>query len=160
MRRTVLALLLLLPVATPAADKDEPLHISAKHVELDERRGTAVYSGEVVVTQGSLVIEAERVEATAPKRRAEVLRAFGAPARARARLEGHAEDTRLEARRIEYRTGTRLLELTGDAVVEEGRDRFAAPIVRYDLANQSLQASGEKEGRVTAVFHPRPNDQP
>lgn len=170
----ILGLLLLAPGGASALDDDreQPLHINARHVELDQRTGLAVYRGAVVVTQGSLEIRAERLEVHTRAGQSERLRAWGTPARARMRPQGEAQDVHLSAAQIDYRVGTRVAELIGEAVVEQGPNRFAAPRARFDLANQSVTAGGtapaegagapgaETAGRVSAVYRPAPAPTP
>jgi lipopolysaccharide export system protein LptA len=139
-------------------DREQPLRINARHVELDQRTGLALYRGDVIVTQGSLEIRAERLEVHARAGRAERLRAWGTPARVRMRPQGETEDVRLFALQIDYRVDARVAELTGEAIIEQGPNRFLAPRARFDLANQSAEAGGapgaEGGGRVSAVYHP------
>ncbi len=175
MRQRLAALLLLLSAATAAAEQvapetppsvpngllpraaknDEPIHVRANHVELDKLRGTVNYRGAVVVTQGDFTIAADRIEAVSRDGKDEALRAFGAPARAKAALASQPEETRLQAAEIEYQVATRVLELTGEAVVEQGSQRLTAHHIRYDLVGQDLRAKGRDAQRITAVYHPR-----
>nr|MBO2512266.1 lipopolysaccharide transport periplasmic protein LptA [Gammaproteobacteria bacterium] len=45
------------------SDRDQPIRIQADSAELDERKGTAVYRGDVVITQGTLKITGDTVTA-------------------------------------------------------------------------------------------------
>jgi lipopolysaccharide export system protein LptA len=136
------------------SDRNQPINVRARHVEADQRTGLAVYRGNVVVTQGSLVLHAERLEVKTRDGRSEWMRAFGSPARARMQPEAGAEEVHLSAARIDYDAVAHVAELRGDAIVTQGRNRFAAPYARYDLAAETLQANSEDERRVSAIYYP------
>lgn len=162
MRLSALGLtgLLLTSVFPPAmaleSDRDQPLKASASHVEFDNKRNVAVYRGNVKISQGSLLLEGDRVEVRSlPAGGVETVQATGTPARMSVQLEGRAERTTIVANRIDYDVSARVLELTGGVTVEQGRERFVAPSVRYELDAQSLQAAGDDTQRVTAIIYPR-----
>ncbi len=66
MNRFALLPLLTLPLSSPLQalpdDKDQPIEITSESAELRDQEGYAVYSGSVRMTQGSLEIDADKIE--------------------------------------------------------------------------------------------------
>ncbi|HEY8555092.1 MAG TPA: lipopolysaccharide transport periplasmic protein LptA [Burkholderiales bacterium] len=150
----VLALAVLaVPADARTRDVDQPIHIRAQRVEANEKTGVSVYRGDVVLTQGSLRLEADRLEVQLRGGSTERIRAWGKPARLRSRTES-GEDIRASAERIEYRAAERLLDLYGDVELYRGADLLTGAIVHYALDRGTFTAESEKDGRVTAVIQP------
>jgi lipopolysaccharide export system protein LptA len=59
-----------IPAAIDAADtnKNEPIKVYAQTMEIDDRAGTALYRGDVSLTDGVLSIKADKIETIAPKK--------------------------------------------------------------------------------------------
>jgi len=150
------ALALAVLAASAAAltgDADQPIHIRARRVEANEKTGVSTYRGDVVLTQGSLRLEADRLEVQVRGGSTERIRAWGKPARLRSRTDS-GEDIRARAERIEYRAGERLLDLYGDVELHRGADLLTGAVVHYALDRGTFTAESEKDGRVTAVIQP------
>ncbi|OGI48986.1 MAG: lipopolysaccharide transport periplasmic protein LptA [Candidatus Muproteobacteria bacterium RBG_16_65_34] len=141
------------------SDKDAPIHIDAKHVDLNEKTQIAVYRGNVVLTQGTFRLEAERLEVRARNYKARVVNAWGAPVRLKVRPDDRDEDAHAAAMRLTYNVDQREVELSGEALLRQGEDEFRAAVIHYDLDEQLLTAVGgsgaETEERVHAVIYPK-----
>src|SRR3972149_7197307 len=124
------------------SDKDAPIHIDAKHVDLNEKTQIAVYRGNVVLTQGTFRLEAERLEVRARNYKARVVNAWGAPVRLKVRPDDRDEDAHAAAMRLTYNVDQREVELSGEALLRQGEDEFRAAVIDYDLDEQRLTAVG------------------
>lgn len=177
-RLPVIAVLLLWP-ASPlfalSSDRDQPFVVNARHIEADEKTGVAVYRGHVTLDQGSLHLEADRLEVRRRDGQAESLLATGNPVRARTRPDNQEAELHLSARRLEYHRPTHYLVLTGnpvlwqgekritarcieyndlfeqadlygDVILDRGEDRLHAPYLRYDVQEDRMQASAQPQG--------------
>ncbi|HIG36794.1 MAG TPA: lipopolysaccharide transport periplasmic protein LptA, partial [Oceanospirillaceae bacterium] len=51
-------------VAALDSDREQPIQIAADAAELNEGKGFSIYSGNVIITQGTMVIEASTVKIT------------------------------------------------------------------------------------------------
>ncbi len=106
--RGALALLVLLTAAHVALaatpEREQPIEVRARSVEVNEKTGVAVYRGDVVVRQGDLELRGERVEIRGRARRPEQIHAFGNPASAR-----QGEDL-LTAAEIHYDVTAKVLQ--------------------------------------------------
>src|SRR5262245_58495812 len=124
---SVTCLALLQTGATIAAlqNNDLPLNVKAQTVHIDEKTGTAVYRGNVVLTQGSMQLEADRLDVRTDKnRRLNNVIATGYPAKLRGFIENSNEEIKAEAQRVEYRAKGREIEMTGNAWARQGKDEF------------------------------------
>jgi lipopolysaccharide export system protein LptA len=150
----------LLPVTLAHAgkkDADEPIHINARAVDVNEKTGVAVYRGNVVVEQGGLTIKADHVEISSKDSKAEFLRATGNPVKLQQQADTAAEAIEAEARQVNYRVSVRQIDMAGEVSLQRGEDRFTGHTLHYDLNTNSLTAAGDEknDGRVRAVIQPR-----
>jgi lipopolysaccharide export system protein LptA len=137
-------------------DTDEPIRVSARSVETDEKTGVAVYRGDVLAEQGGLSIRADRIEIRTRNKRTDFIRAAGKPAKLRQRADAQADEIRAEADRIDYRVAGGQIEMTGNVTVRRGEDVFTGNVLQYDLDDRTLKASGDEsgDGRIHAVIQP------
>lgn len=156
-RLLLLALLLVSPgVRALESDAQQPIDIRARSVVANEKTGVSVYQGDVVMTQGSLRIEADKLEVTLREGLVQQVRGWGSPARVRSRTEA-GEELRARAQRLEYRARPRELDLYGDVELRRDGDLLTgAREVHYSLADQTFVARGDAEGQVHAVIQPAP----
>ena len=138
-------------------DEDEPIRINARSVEANDKTGAVVYSGNVLVEQGRLSIQANRVEITTRKGKTELVRATGKPAKLRQRADGVSGEIQAEADRVDYHVSLRKVDLVGHVALRRGEDLFTADELHYDLDLKSLNAAGDDkgDGRVHAVIQPK-----
>ena len=145
-----------------AADRDLPIRISADRVEINESKGLSTYSGHVELTQGRLMLSAERLVVQHPDNRLQRLVADGRPVRFRQVGANDGQEIRGEARHMDYSAATQVLELTGAAHIWQGQDEFTGERITYDAAHRAVQAEGGStgDGRVHAIIQPRTGDSP
>lgn len=162
-RRLCTALLLAVGLAPAAfaltSDREQPIHIEADRVEIDDVRHISVYRGNVHYSQGTMRLEAETVSIYYDAgRNFQRLEAEGAPARFRQRPDGQAEDMTGEAERIEYTATPERLVLQRQAHIRNQGDEFAGELITYDIAADRVVAhrgDGDAGGRVQVVIQPR-----
>lgn len=141
------------PVLALKGDAEQPINIRARSVEANEKTGVSVYTGNVVATQGSLRLEADRVEVTLRDGRTDLIRAWGRPVRLQTRTD-NGEDIRARAARALYRTSTRRIELNGNVELKRDSDVVTGAVMRYNLDDQSFSAEGDGNGQVSAIVQP------
>ena len=139
------------------SDADQPINIRARSVEANEKTGVSIYTGKVVMTQGSLQIEADRVEVTVRQRQTELIHATGKPLRLRTRTDA-GESIRANAARLEYHEQTRRLDLYGDVELRRDADIFTGAVVHYLLDEETFTADGGDAGQVSATIQPAKKD--
>jgi lipopolysaccharide export system protein LptA len=127
---------------------------------LNLNKRTAVFGGNVVITQGTLEIHAERVEISEDPTGPTLGVAFGSPGNpARFRQKGDRPDewSEADASRIEYDSAINRIRFVGDAHMRVVHGTIvthsaSAPVVTYDTAAGTVVTGG---GRTTFVLAPR-----
>ncbi len=157
MKINKLGCLFLLLVSTAATAKttdfSEPIEVNADRNEASLKQQMLVYSGNVIVKQGTLLIKAEKltVDRSAGEGK-EVFIAVGQPAVYSQVLDGD-KPIQASAEEIRYAMATRVLTLTGKAEITQSGSLVRSAKIEYDLLKQQLSAEGEKgKERVTTIF--------
>lgn len=161
-RLIVLAAAALLSLCTPAqaerADRDKPVHIEADAVRMDDLQKIAVYEGKVILTQGTLRVQADRVEVRQDAEGFLTGTALGSPVHFRQRLDGKGEWVDAWANRVEYDARKNQVRLIGEAFLKKGEEELRGDLIIYDARSELYQASGglpgQRPGRVRAVIMP------
>ncbi len=151
-------LLLLLPHAAHslASDREQPIHIRADRVTIDEARGTSTYQGDVELTQGSLKVQASRMLVIRGEAGLARIEAEGNPVRFRQRPDEARSDVHGSARRVEYFADAAEVVFKGDGRIVQNNDEFRGDHIVYDTQNNTVRASGgEGDGRVHVIIQPQ-----
>jgi lipopolysaccharide export system protein LptA len=169
---------LLLATALPApsaqaerADRLKPLTIQAdRDGQLDLQKQVVVFSGNVIVTKGTMTIHAARIEVRQTPAGYDNAVAFGAPSKPatfRQKREGVDEYMDGEAERLEYDGKSDVIRFINNAAVRRLRgatpaDEITGNLITYDNTTDVLRVSGgaaataaNPGGRVRAVLTPR-----
>lgn len=169
-----LALLLIL-LAPPAwaekADRGKPMEVLAdKSGSADLQNQVSRFSGNVVITQGTMVIKADRVEIRQTPDGYHVGTAWGAagaPVSYRQKRDGVNEYVEGLAERVEFDGRAEVLRFIGSGVVRRLRgketvDEITGALITWNHAAELFNVQGgtptaaNPEGRVRAVLSPRP----
>lgn len=153
-------------------DRNQPIHVEADRMQYDAANQVSRFFGNVVASQGTLVIRAAQMEVRQDQAGNEVGVASGSAQRRaffrqdRANTNEHIEG---EALRLEYDSRTSTLKLIGDATVRRYRgnelwDQTSGGVITYNdktsfFTVESGRNSRSPNGRVTAVFTPEPENQ-
>lgn len=141
------------------ADRSKPINVEADSVNVDDARRLAVYDGHVVMTQGTLMITADRIEVRQDARGVVSGVALGKPVYFRQKMDEGNEFAEGWAARIEYDGEGDKLRLLGQARLKRGADELRGEQITYDSASAFFQARGAAGGgtggRVRAVIRPR-----
>jgi lipopolysaccharide export system protein LptA len=142
------------------SDPQQPIEIEAQQMILDERNSVSTYSGRVVLTQGSILIEAEKLVIYMRNNKLERMEAFGsgtAQASFRQQL-ANGEETRANAGRMEYRAADSRLILRQQAQLRQRGNHIQSERIDYNTSSNSLiagQASHrDPQQRVRIVIDP------
>jgi lipopolysaccharide export system protein LptA len=139
------------------SDKDQPMHLEADSLSIDEASGVVLYEGSVEITQGSLKIWADRLWIHRREGKTEKIISEGSPVRFR-QLPGKGdEEVRGEARRVEIHAQRDELLLIDDALLEQGSNRFSSDRIIYNREKAMVKAGSSAQGkqRVQVVIEPR-----
>ncbi|WP_322520596.1 lipopolysaccharide transport periplasmic protein LptA [Guyparkeria halophila] len=143
------------PVLAAQADRAQPVKVQADKKVTKYQEGTSVYTGDVVIDQGSLHATGNR--ATLYLEDGELIRAVleGRPATFRER-DDEGNWVEGEAREADYRTAEGSVVLTGEAWLKRTGDEIRSDRITYDLGTEVVEA-GEEGGnaRVEMTLQPR-----
>jgi lipopolysaccharide export system protein LptA len=156
-------MLALPPAFAERADRDKPLTIESDSMTADEAKKTATFDGKVVLTQGSLVIRAQRIVVRQDNEGFQYGIATGNPATFRHKQEGNAGYIDGQAMRIEYDSKADRVEFFNDARLRrDSGDDIRGDFISYDARSErfTVKSAGEasganREGRVRATIMPK-----
>jgi len=155
------AALLASPAYAEKADRDKPVNLEADTVTLDDVRKISVYQGNVVLSQGTMMLRADRVQVTQNAEGLDKLIATGRPVAFRQKVDGRDEFIEGFASRIEYDGVNSQLELIGQAQLRRGSDELRGAQISYNANTEFYKVVGQPDaatpaGRVRAVIRPKP----
>jgi lipopolysaccharide export system protein LptA len=169
-----LALALCLGALTAAAekgDRDKPINIEADRVQVDDLKQESVFTGNVQITQGTLIIRGDRVIVRQDKQGFNYGIAFGsakAQAYFRQKRDGVDEFVEGWADRLEYDGRKETVQFFTRARLLRGNDEVRGDFMVYEMPSEVFRVVGggknvatgnNPEGRVRAVLQPRPRDE-
>lgn len=157
------------------ADRGKPMSVTSAGQApdvVDLKKHSAVFTGDVVITQGTLEIHADRVEVSEDPDGQRLGYAFGSatrPATFRQKRDGVDEYSEGDATRIEYDSAANRVRFVGAAHLRMLKgtvvtDQASAALITYDTATETVKlGSGAAEGvaassaggRTTVVFTPK-----
>ena len=145
-------------------DRDQPINYSADTGDVNYQTKVGALTGNVVITQGSLTIRADRISFKQNADNTLAVTAFGNPVTFRQRRPGTDEWFEGYAQRAEYDGAKELLELFDNALLRRGQDEIRSNYISYNAATELFKAEGraatqpvpDSPGtRVRGVFQPR-----
>ena len=156
-RHTALGLLLALGSSVALgleSDRDQPIEVIADRALRDDIRGYTVYSGDVRLTQGSLVIEADKITIFHKTRSADRVVALGQPSRMQQQQNPGEPPMHAQALRIVYLVEAERIQLRDAARVEQDGAVVNGDTIDYLIPEQIVRADtqGDSGGRVQVVI--------
>ena len=150
------------PAAAEQADSSKPTQIEANKMQADDVRRLTIFEGNVVVTRGTLKIQADRIVVHQDAEGYQHSTATGKPVRFRQRLDPKppaAEGGWMEgeAQRIELDDRSGKIELFDAARVDRAGDKVAGDYILVDQRADFFSVTpGKGGGRVSATLQPKP----
>lgn len=166
------ALALCMPAQAEKADRTKPLNVAAdSQGTVDLLKQIIVFSGNVIITKGTIVMKADRVEVRELPDGYRVAVATGnasRPATFRQKRDGVDEFIDGQAQRLEYDERSDTVRFVNQAVVRRLRgatiaDEITGNVISYDNTTEVFSVQGGAQaatpanpgGRVRAVLTPR-----
>ena len=164
------AMLASAPALAERADRNKPMSIEADPPgSVDLQRQVVIFNGNVVISQGTMLLKADRVELRERPdgyREAKAIGSAGRPASFRQKRDGVDEVVEGAAEQIEFDARTDTLRFVGNAAVRRLRagvvaDEITGSLITWDNTNELFNVTGgaptalNPSGRVRAVFAPR-----
>jgi lipopolysaccharide export system protein LptA len=150
-------------VASPAlaerADRDKPVNLEADRITVDDAKKVHVFEGNVQLTQGTLVIRADKMVVTQDANGYQKGVATGGAeglARFRQKREGKDEYIEGEAERIEHDGAADTTQMFTRAWVKSGQDEVRGQYISFDAKSETyLVSNGPGGTTVTSAVHER-----
>jgi len=148
------------------ADRDKPVEIEADTADRDEKTKTTLFRGNVVITQGTLVIRGDKVTVREESSGRQTATALGDPATFRQKRDGSDEYVEGRGQRMDFDSQSQILQIHDNAEVKRGDDWMRGQYIEYNGNNSTYRAIGQGQrpgatpadaggGRVRAVIQPR-----
>lgn len=152
------------PAFALESDRSKPIEIEADQGTLDQKNQVTVFSGNVIIKQGTLNIRAGNVRVSRDKSGQQHIQASGSPVRFGQQLDGAGNKGGQidgQANNVDYSSATGVVKLSGNAQVQRGGDRVQGNTIIYNTRTEvytvsgSQNASGKSGKRVTVVIQPQ-----
>ncbi len=145
-----------------AADRNKPIELEADTVTVNDAKKISTYSGNVILTQGSLVIHAAKLIVREDEQGFQHSTSTGNPTTFKQKLEGKTEYMEGSAQRIEYDGRMDKVQLYTRASVKRGEDIVRGDYISYDANAEYAEVIGGVKsesnpgsGRVKAIIQPK-----
>ena len=145
-----------LPALALTGDSDKPVNIDSVNQALDLQGNVATFTGNVIVTQGSIKITADKVVVTRPggDSKKTIVDAYGAPATFY-QMQDNGKPVQGHASKLHYELANYFVELTGNAFIQQLDSNIKGDRITYLVKEQKMQAFSQGESkRVTTVLVP------
>ncbi|MCP3688374.1 MAG: lipopolysaccharide transport periplasmic protein LptA [Gammaproteobacteria bacterium] len=151
-----LAILLPLHLLAATSDKSQPIKVEADNLEVRENDNISIYTGNVRLQQGSLLIGADRLVIHFNEAKdLERMVMTGKPATFR-QLNDEGREMLGNAERIDYHEPKSLLVLTGNAHLSSNGDTIESSTISINTATELIVANNtEPDKRVRMTIQPK-----
>jgi len=150
-------------VFAESADRDKPIDLEADTLKVDDAKQISTYSGNVILTQGTLIIRADKLIVREDSSGFQQSTSLGNPTTFKQKREGKNEYMEGSAQRIEYDGRMDKIQLYTKAWVKRGEDIVHGDYISYDANSEYAEVLGgtkstdgvTSSGRVRAVIQPK-----
>ncbi|MCU7835231.1 MAG: lipopolysaccharide transport periplasmic protein LptA [gamma proteobacterium symbiont of Taylorina sp.] len=140
------------------SDRNQPISLEADFADIDDLKGMSVYTGNVILIQGSMVIKADELtlyhNADRDLEKA-IARGEKKLATFKQRPEGKEQDFKARASTIEYFIKKEKIYLLNNAHVTQDGGSFSANKITYDTKKETVVASSKKDKQGKPVSNGR-----
>lgn len=152
------------PAFAEKADRDKPTTIDSDKLDHDDQKQVTIFTGNVVLTKGTLVMRGDRMELTQDSNGNYFGTMTGRPARFRQKREGINEFMEGEATTLDYNGKDEIVTLIQNAVMRrlEGdvlKERVAGDRLTYNNLTERYQVEsteGQPRSRMLLMPNKRP----
>ena len=149
------------------ADRQKPINFTADDGVVNYEKRTGVLKGNVVITQGTMTIRADRIDFTQNADNTLSATAYGTPLAFRQKRDDHDGYYEGWARKADYNGQTQQLELYDNAILKRGDDEIRSNFISYNAATEVFKAEGRPSStppaagdfgrgdRVRGIFQPK-----
>ncbi len=147
-----------LPALAVTGDTDQPIHIESDTQSLDMQGNVVTFTGNVVMTQGTIKINADKVVVTRPggEQGKEIIDGYGNPATFY-QMQDNGKPVKGHASHMHYELAKDLVILTGNAYLEQldsnitGADHLSGERAKNAGLQRERQTRHNRTGSVAAA---------
>lgn len=136
------------------ADRDKPIHLEADQATVEDykRQGefrTSIFTGNVILTQGTLLVKADKVIMKEDITGYRHATAYGNLVSYREKRDGTDEYIEAWGKRVEYSDKTDTIELFESARLKRGQDEVRGDYISYNITRDFFQVIGQPQQKNT-----------
>jgi len=143
-------------------DREKPVNIEADRLTIDDIKKESVFEGNVTVSQGTLLLKADRVVVKQDAGGFNYAYAYGKPAYFKQKRDGYDEYVEGQGERLEYDGKADKMHVFTNAEIRKGTDEVKGDSIAYDattgfyqvLGGPSVATAVNPKGRVRATIQP------
>lgn len=147
------------PLRAERADREKPTTIDADRLSHDDQKQITTFTGNVVLTKGTLIMRGDRMELWQDSAGNTFGTMIGNPARFRQKRDGVNEFMEGESRRLDYNGKDEIVTLSQNALLRrlEGdllKDQVAGDALTYNNITEQYQVEsnqGQPRSRMTLM---------
>lgn len=143
------------------SDRNQPISLLADRATYNEKTGVTTYSGNVVIEQGTMKLQAASIVAQLNKsKQISTITATGSPAKFQQQVDTAKGVARGEAQKIIYDAETGLINLIGNAYLYQDGASIRSGTLKYSMnkgdieANGGAGSTGTPKSRVQIIIPP------
>jgi len=167
LHRGILLLVLMMSafcVQAEKADREKPIELEADTVTVNDAKKTSIYTGNVILTQGTLIIRGDKLVVREDQQGFQHSTSYGNPTTFKQKRDGKDEYMEGSAQRIEYDGRMDKVQLYTKAWVKRGEDIVHGDYISYDANAEYAEVIGggsqaataaTPTGRVKAIIQPK-----
>jgi len=151
------------PAYALKSDKEQPIEVTSESADRDEKQGVTTYHGNVVIKQGSLLIQAEHVvikttiTGKSSLEELEEITTTGQPSHFLQQINTEGDLVDATAITIDYRVKDKKVDLIDQAILKQQGRVITGDKISYDVGAQRVIANGEASqekpaSRVTVII--------
>lgn len=152
-------------IAAPAfaipSDRQQPITLVADRATFNERTGVTTYSGNVIIEQGTMKLQAASIIANLnAKKEISTITATGGPASFQQKTDPAKGLAKGQANKILYNAETGIITLSGNASLQQDGASIRGNTLKYSMNKGDIEAigtpnkTGSSSGRVQIVIPP------
>ena len=143
------------------ADRNQAISLVADRATYNEKTGITTYTGNVIIEQGTMKLQADSIVANLnAKREISTITATGRPARFQQQVDVNKGLAKGQAQKIIYNAETGIINLVGNAYLYQNGASIRSSTLKYSMNKGDIEASGTSNttgsptGRVQIIIPP------
>jgi lipopolysaccharide export system protein LptA len=134
------------PALAERADREKEIVVGADHLTADDAKRTSVFEGNVVVTQGTMRMTANKVTVKEDANRHKFYVAYGEPVTFRQKRDNVDEYVEGFALRAEFDDLNDIVKLFDKARVKSNQNELTGNYIQYDMRRELAEVQGAPPG--------------